>query len=249
MTSGIEQLTNWQQVAQTIEPVSLGPTIVLSPHPDDESLGCGGTLALLQELGIPVHVVMISDGSKSHPNSQKYPAERLRNLREAETREALTELGLSPDTVTFLRLPDGAVPADPQTTTFADAADRLLTELNRHRPQTVFVPWRRDNHRDHRATYRLLQSALPRMTVQPSVLEYAVWLWELGQPDDMPQPNDHIRAIGIDISAVRDRKHRAIAAHASQVTQMIDDDPQAFWLRPDLLVYFDGNTELFFEAQ
>lgn len=249
MTSGIENLSNWQQIAETISLAAFGPTVVLSPHPDDESLGCGGTMAQLHAIGIPVHVLMISDGSKSHPNSQKYPAEKLRDLRENETRAALTELGLSPDQVTFLRLPDGAVPDNLETTLFQDAADRLAAELNRHQPQTMLVPWRRDNHRDHRATNRLFQSVRHRLQTTPRVLEYAIWLWELGEPDDAPQPGDQVRAVQVEVTEVRDRKHRAIAAHASQVTQLIDDDPEAFWLRPDLLVYFEGNTELFFEAQ
>lgn len=190
---------------------------------------------------------MMSDGSKSHPNSRKYPAEKLRDLRESETRAALTQLGMTPEQVTFMRLPDGSVPDNPETTAFQDAVDRLITELNRHRPQTVLVPWRRDPHRDHRATYQLLQGALNRLSVQPRILEYPIWLWELGTPNDAPQA-DEVRVFTIGVSAVRQQKQQAIAAHVSQVTQMIDDDPEAFWLRPDLLVYFESDQELFFET-
>lgn len=246
MTSGIEHLSNWQLVAQPLHIEAFGSTAVLSPHPDDESLGCGGTMALLQQMGVAVQVIMVSDGSKSHPNSQKYPADKLRDLRESETHGALHQLGLNPEQVTFLRLPDGNVPSDPESMTFQDAVGRLVAELNRHQPQTILVPWRRDPHRDHRAAWQLLQSAMRQLKIQPRVLEYPIWLWELGSPEDAPQP-DEIRAVQVDITAVRDQKHRAIAAHASQVTQLIDDDPEAFWLRPDLLVYFDGDTELFFE--
>lgn len=245
MTSGIEHLTNWQLVAQPLLMEEFGPTVVLSPHPDDESLGCGGTMALLQQMGIPVQVIMVSDGSKSHPNSHNYPADKLRNLRESETRDALHQLSLTPEQVTFLRLPDGNVPDNPETTTFQDAVGRLVAELNRQQPQTILVPWRRDPHRDHRATWQLLQSARRQLKTQARVLEYPIWLWELGAPDDAPHP-DEIRAVQVDITTVRDQKRRAIAAHASQVTQLINDDPEAFWLRPDLLIYFEGNTELFF---
>ncbi|MCY7356235.1 MAG: PIG-L family deacetylase [Rudanella sp.] len=246
MTSGIEHLSNWQLVAQPIYTEEFGSTVVLSPHPDDESLGCGGTMALLQQMDIPVQVVMVSDGSQSHPNSQKYPANKLRDLRESETDAALHQLGLSPEQVTFFRLPDGNVPDNPESMRFQDAVGRLVAELNRYQPQTILVPWRRDPHRDHRATWQLLQSAMSGLKTQARVLEYPIWLWELGSPNDAPHP-DEIRAVQVDITAVHDQKHRAIAAHASQVTQLIDDDPEAFWLRPDLLVYFEGNSELFFE--
>ena len=149
MTSGVEHLSKWQQAAKPIQIKDFGPTVVLSPHPDDESLGCGGTMALLHQMGVLVHVVMMSDGSKSHPNSQKYPAYKLRDLRENETHAALHQLGMNAEQVTFLRLPDGEVPDNIETTAFQDAVGRLVAELNRHQPQTILAPWRRDPHRDH----------------------------------------------------------------------------------------------------
>lgn len=246
MTSGIEHLSNWQLVAQPLLLADFGPTVVLSPHPDDESLGCGGTMAQLQQMGIPVQVLMISDGSKSHPNSKKYPADKLRALRESETLAALCELGMSPEQVTFMHLPDGDVPGSIESPGYHEAVAQLTTELNQLRPQTILMPWRRDPHRDHRATYQLLEGALSSLDRQPTILEYPIWLWELGTPDNAPYA-DEVRAVQVDITPMRDKKHRAIAAHASQVTQLIDDDPEAFWLRPDLLVYFEGNSELFFK--
>ena len=72
---------------------SWGRTAVVAPHPDDESLGCGGAIALLTRFGLSVSVLFISDGTKSHPTSRKYPMLRLRDLRESEAREALARLG------------------------------------------------------------------------------------------------------------------------------------------------------------
>ena len=176
MTSGIEHLSNWQLVAQPIQTEGFGPTVVLSPHPDNESLGCGGTMALLHQIGVPVQVIMVSDGSQSHPNSQKHPADKLRILRESETRAALHQLGMNPEQVTFLRLPDGNVPDNPETITYQDAVGRLVAELNRHQPTNgILIPWRRDPHRDHWATWQLLQSAMRQLETQPRVLEYPIW--------------------------------------------------------------------------
>ena len=53
---------------------TLGPTVVVAPHPDDESLGCGGLLALLRRAGVAVGAVLVSDGTMSHPSSVKFPA-------------------------------------------------------------------------------------------------------------------------------------------------------------------------------
>ena len=64
------------------------PFIVIAPHPDDESLACGGLIAEACREGLKRKVVIVSDGAGSHPNSKAYPPDRLRALREAEARRA-----------------------------------------------------------------------------------------------------------------------------------------------------------------
>src|SRR5580704_16937481 len=49
------------------------PLLVLAPHPDDESLGCGGLIADCQARGQPVYVLILTDGAGSHRNSREYP--------------------------------------------------------------------------------------------------------------------------------------------------------------------------------
>ncbi len=252
MTSGPkalpDSLANFlRHTSVPLDARSLDRTLVLAPHPDDESLGCGGTLALLRRANYPVHVVFVSDGTLSHPNSPSYPAERLRDLREKEAREALRELQISANEVTFMRLPDRHVPM-PDDAGFDDALAALLAVIQQFKPSTVLVPYERDPHPDHRATYALLTAALDAMKQgeQPRVLEYLIWLWELGRPDDLPKPGERM-VLQVDIDAVVDQKKRAINAHQSQVTRMIDDDPTAFYLSPDLLSHFDTPYELFVE--
>src|SRR6185369_12093790 len=93
--------------AETI--IDWGKTCVFAPHPDDESLGCGGAIALLRKFNLPVHTIVMSDGTLSHPNSRKFPAEKLRRLRETEIKNALKILGVCEDKITFLRYADRAV--------------------------------------------------------------------------------------------------------------------------------------------
>ena len=64
------------------------PFIVVAPHPDDESLACGGLIADACRQGLRGKVVIVSDGVGSHPNSKAYPPDRLRALREEEARRA-----------------------------------------------------------------------------------------------------------------------------------------------------------------
>lgn len=225
---------------------TFGATLVVAPHPDDESLGAGGAIALLRDAGLPVQVLFVSDGSQSHPNSTAYPASRLRDLRESEAKAALHLLGVSDGHLTFMRLPDTRVPT-PGDTEFAPAVETVAALIRQINPDTILVPWRRDPHRDHRATWQLLHRAVALVSNRSRVLEYPIWLWELGHDVDQPRP-DEVRVLRLGIDPVVLRKKRAIAAHRSQVTRLIDDDPTAFYLSPELLAHFDVPHELFFES-
>ncbi len=225
---------------------SWGKTLVVAPHPDDESLGCGGAIALLSSYGLPVNVLFISDGTGSHPNSRKYPALALRDLRESEANAALALLGAAPGSAAFLRLKDGAVPSK-DAPGFAAAVTSCRTYLADSKPQTIFLPWRRDPHPDHRAASQIMQAALDGPTEKPRVLEYPVWAWERAAPGDVPQP-DEARAFRLDISGVGIVKRAAVDAHQSQVTHLIDDDPQGFWLSPEVIAHFERPWEVYLET-
>lgn len=227
---------------------ALGPTVVIAPHPDDESLGCGGLLTLLRQAGLPAWCVLVSDGSMSHPHSQKFPAAARQALREQELREALALLGLPDDALLPLGLPDGSVPM-PDTESGAVAVERLTEFLRTTRPQTVLVPWRRDPHPDHRATYQLVQAALGQLPQPVLLLEYVVWAWERAAPADLPQLGE-AQGWQLDITPVLAQKQRAIAAHRSQLAGgPIDDDPTGFTLAPSMLAHFSRPVEVFYESE
>ena len=227
--------------AETVR--SWGQTVVLAPHPDDESLGCGGLLATLARAGVPARVVVVTDGTQSHPGSAAYPADRLRQLREAEAVDAVVALGLDAGHVTFLRHRDCGVP-EPDTDAFGQAAGRLAQALGG--AETVLVPWRRDPHRDHVATWELAAAAVARLDRSPRWIEYPVWAWPHADTEAAPQEGE-ATAWRLDIAGVLPAKRRAVAAHRSQLTALIDDDPDGFRLAPDMLAHFDRPWELFLE--
>ena len=221
-----------------------GQTLVVAPHPDDESLGCGGAIALLCRFDLPPTVLFISDGTGSHPQSKRYPALELRALREAESREALARLGTS--SAIYMRLKDGAVPRQ-GADGFAEAVAGCALQLSSLRPETVLLPWRRDPHPDHRATSEIVRAAVSGLDVRPRLLEYPIWAWERADSDDVPRPGEAC-AFRLDIAAVAHAKQQAIAAHRSQVTHLIDDDPEGFWLSPEVLAHFAKPWEIYLEA-
>ena len=228
---------------------SLGSTVVIAPHPDDEALGCGGLLALLHRAGQPTAAVLVSDGSMSHPNSEIFSPEARCAVREAEFRHALTILGAAAAEPLLLRLPDSRVPDSADTPGFATAAEQLREFLTRQRAATILVPWRRDPHSDHRATAALVQAALAGLPQQPRRLEYVVWAWERAAPDDLPTPADAVHGFRLNIESVVALKQRAIAAHRSQVAPgVFTDDANGFLLSAGMLAHFAAPYEVYFEA-
>ena len=133
--------------------------LVVAPHPDDETLGCGGLISLLAQNGRVFYIVFVTDGSASHRNSSAWPAARLATQREREASDALACLGIENAPRLFLRLPDANMPApgDPAWESAVAAVSRIL---QRFAPNLVLLPWRRDPHCDHRASWLLSQQAL-----------------------------------------------------------------------------------------
>ena len=221
---------------------ALGAVVALAPHPDDESLGCGGLLATLAAQGATPRVVVVTDGSRSHPGSHSHPPADLARLREEEAREAVRELGLG-EAVTFLRLPDCAIP-QPGTGLWREAAAALRETLAG--ADTVLVPWRRDPHCDHVDTWELARGAVREMERPPRWIEYPVWAWEHAETSAAPQDGE-MQAWRLDVAGALERKGRAVAAHRSQTTRMISDTPDGFMLQPGVLAHFERPWELYLE--
>jgi LmbE family N-acetylglucosaminyl deacetylase len=216
-----------------------GGLVVVAPHPDDESLGCGGLIAAARAEGRDVRLVVVSDGCGSHTHSALYPPERLRSLREDETRRAVTVLGMDPAHVTFLRLPDAHVPSEGHE---AEAAALAVAEAARaSSASAVFVTWRHDPHCDHKASAAIVGLARRHMP-GVRIYEYPVWGWTLPPETEVGPPPQGMR---LDVSAYAATKAEAVHAHASQTTDLISDDPTGFRLEPAMIERLCGPSERF----
>ncbi len=220
-----------------------GKTLVVAPHPDDESLGCGGAIRLLREKKMEVHVLVLSDGTLSHPNSNKFPPEKLRQLRENEIIEALKILGVDKKKAEFFRYKDRSVP-NGNSKNRNEVIEKCRNYLSKITPQTILVPWRRDPHPDHRAAFSLLNAA----NKSAKIIEYPIWLWEIAESADAPQIGEVV-AWRLDINRVSEKKQQAIRAHTSQTTDLIDDDPYGFRLTDDILANFAESYEVYLEGK
>lgn len=218
-----------------------GTTLIVAPHADDESLGCGGVVSLLRKYGQTVYILLLSDGTLSHPNSTEYPAEKLRDLRENELLDAAEILGVSPENIIFCRYPDRNVPTIRHEDFHASVAT-ISKMLDKIKPESIFVPWRRDPHPDHQAAFQLIHNA---ETLNAKIYEYPIWLNELGEQEDLPTA-DEAMPFRLNITSVLEKKQNAISQHRSQITDLISDDPDGFRLSEEMLSQFNLPYETFF---
>lgn len=144
---------------------------VVAPHPDDEAIGAWGLIRRARRLGMRVHIIVVSDGGASHPGSAAWPRTRLIRERQQETRRAMRNCKLTPSSITFLSLPDGALCAD--DTAMARA---LAVRLRRFSPDLIVGPARNDDHADHRA----VAETLARLRM-PMARKLAYQVWPLGK--------------------------------------------------------------------
>lgn len=118
--------------------------LVIAPHPDDEALGCAGTVRLLNREGVLTTLVFLTDGERLLGE----PSREIADKRRAEGLNASGMLGCS-ETL-FLGFPDGAL-AD-----HAEDMSRRLSEIIVTRnPDMVFSPSPVDYHPDHIAASRI----------------------------------------------------------------------------------------------
>lgn len=171
--------------------------LVLSPHPDDESIGCGGTLALHAAAGDPVRVIILTNGARGDM-SGRFGREDYIALRRQETLSACACLGI--DDVIFLDHEDR------ELTHISTLVSEVVDLMDAFMPDVVYAPSPLEFHPDHRAAADAAVQAV-RLSRTPARLFY----YEVGQPVQIDML--------VDITPVLDKKHRAILQYQSQLDE------------------------------
>ena len=182
--------------------------MVTAPHPDDEVLGCGGSIARHVDAGRQVFVLYLSSGERGSPDR---PPAQAGPLREQEAAEAMRTLGVPAANLLFLRFPDGGInPA------LLDQVGAVITALRELRPELLYLPHPEDASFDHRAAFLLCWRATAMAGSRnfrewgtsphwvPAVLGYEAW-------SPVREP-----AYLEDIDGALDRKLAALACYRSQ---------------------------------
>lgn len=172
-----------------------GSVLVLAPHPDDETLACGGAIALHAAQGDRVSVVIATDGAAGDPEGHyrgvDYPV-----LRQAESRSAAEILGVS--SVEYWGYRDGKLAEA------TDLAGRLTEAIQRIQPTLLYHPSTLEIHADHWALAMAVGRA--REGYRDSIAAYAYEIWATVQPTHL-----------LDITAVWELKRKAAEQYQSQL--------------------------------
>ncbi|KAA2313166.1 PIG-L family deacetylase [Pseudooceanicola sediminis] len=217
------------------------PTVVLAPHPDDESLGCGALLAhAFADRG--AHVICVSDGAASHPGSQDWPPQRLSCLRRQELEQAIVHLGGWPTDLTWLGLSDSRLYLSDRVAVARSIAEICRT-LGAHR---LFAPAEEDHHADHKVTADIARRVL---AFCPGLRLYSYPVWSRWDDPNFARTIARHRPFLLRTAPAHARKRAAIQAHASQLGQRVFDDPDGFTIAPGFVEKFLTEDEIFWRIR
>jgi LmbE family N-acetylglucosaminyl deacetylase len=226
--------------------------LVVAPHPDDETLGCGVTIMRKLDAGTPVKVAIATDGRRSS-ESRVMSAEELVRVRRQEALEATGRLGLGPDDVVFLDFEDQGL-AD----NLAELTERLAALVEGFRPQELLVASVLDHHPDHHAVGRAARRLQDTGAFDGRVAEYPMGFWRTmpwrGRPRGAARTawsflSGSVAAVArlrpelVRTDGYLDRKRHVLDAYASQLTNLTGE--AEWWTLDDpFLEHFLGPYEV-----
>lgn len=190
-------INNWWQariaglqpcpLPKTLAPLENGRVLVFAPHQDDETIGCGGTLALLRQKGCEIRVVFVTDGSGAGGLPDGSVA-----VRQKEAAAALAVLGI--DDIVFLDEPDGHFRNTPAF------EQKIMAILHQFQPDWLFMPSVLDYHRDHVAIGQAVCACWKRWQGAARAFFYEIW---------SPLPATWV----VDITSVAELKRSALSRY------------------------------------
>jgi LmbE family N-acetylglucosaminyl deacetylase len=147
--------------------------VVFAPHPDDETLGCGGTIVKRLAEGYEVIVVVLTDGRYSFKvvlgiDSDPTP-EELKEIRKDETVRATAILGVPRNNLLFIDFEDDTL-AKRQN----ELEQKITDILKQYAPEEVYFTYGKDYNYDHQATSRAVKNCVQRLTSQPVMYQYSI---------------------------------------------------------------------------
>ncbi len=184
--------------------------LVVAAHPDDETLGCGGTLARLQAMGCHVRILLLGEGPLARENEDAF-ARQVRAEAQASALKAAEVLGIKE--VYFASLPDNRF----DSICLLEVIKKIEAVAEEFQPDIVFTHHSGDLNLDHVITNRAVMTAfrpLPGVKV-PAILAFEVLSSTEYSPPGLGMPFQP--TVYIDIEQFLELKQKALAAYASEM--------------------------------
>ncbi len=184
--------------------------LVIAAHPDDEVLGCGGTIARLINEGSIVNIAFLADGVMSRGESKEEKNEDL-EIRRAAAKKACGILGTK--SVSFRDFPDNCM----DTVALLDIAKVVEALIEQYQPDTIFTHHFSDLNIDHRLTNQAVITACrPQQDSSvKTILSFEVpssTEWQISGNNGIFNPNWFV-----DITETLDVKLSALDAYADEL--------------------------------
>jgi N-acetylglucosamine malate deacetylase 1 len=211
-----------------------GAALVFAPHQDDETLGCGGLIALKRQQNIPVNVAFLTDGSACYESIALQGATVMASseivpMRQAEAIAALGHLGVEPSNIHFLDQADQFL-GELSDSAHQALVDRVVSLIQTVAPQHIYVTYRDDVHSDHQASYRVVRDALAQSQQSQSqqsqsqqsiqLWEYPIWTFWNYQRFSAMLRNKQFKLCRLPIHTVHTQKQAALQCYRSQYEQL-----------------------------
>lgn len=177
--------------------------LVIAAHPDDEVLGCGGTMSRFAQDEVTVYVAYLADGVGARDDQTKPNATELAQRRRA-AESACAILGARPPS--FDDLPDNQL----DTVPLLEIARKVEALIDRHKPDTVFTHHPGDVNIDHQ---RVHQAVVTACRPEPGHPVRRLMFFEVASSTEWQPPGSgpgFAPNVFIDISGTLDKKLEAL---------------------------------------
>ncbi len=181
--------------------------LIIVAHPDDEVLGCGGTIARHIISGDSVHLVFLSDGETSRNNANSLDIE----LRKKSAINAGIILGVTEPPI-FLQFPDNRM----DSIELLDIIQKLETIIYAINPEVIYTHHSGDLNIDHQVTYQAVMTAsrpLPGSSIK------AIYSFEVLSSTELSTSKFFIPNYFVDISDTLEHKISALKAYNSELNE------------------------------
>ncbi|OGV64977.1 MAG: hypothetical protein A3K19_16390 [Lentisphaerae bacterium RIFOXYB12_FULL_65_16] len=221
-----------------------GPLVVIAPHPDDEVFGAGGLVAMAAAKGLPVHVLMLTDGGGSHRGCCRADEQEVGRRRRELIAQAAKALGYPADDLHYFGQRDGALP-HPGEPGFDELATEMADRIRDIAPATILAPHPLEGWQDHVTAELLARAAIAKLERPVQLIHYCVWFWfslPLWRGLQLPWR----AALTLDIEGVRTRKQAAMNIYLNASAPC--GNPWVGRLPQEFLRAFAWQKELYFAA-